>query len=679
MDSFRQPGLLFALAVSAFAAFAQNDGATNAAPPPATNAAPPAASAMATSAAWEPDVLVTNACRVADWALAHPRRADRKNWTYGAFYAGLAAFGLSDRSMRYLDVVRDEGEKYGWRLNGRPFHADDHCIGQPWLEIAIADDDPAALEPVQFALDYVLANRSRQPIVSKSFKTIRQNYDRWCWADALFMAPPVWARLASLTGDARYRDFMISEYRATMQRLYDEEDCLFLRDARFAGKTSANGRKTFWSRGCGWVFAGLPLVLREMPPSAETRPIFEKLFTDMAAALKSCQRPDGSWGPNLLDPASPDKEEMSGTAFFCYGMAWGVNNGLLDAAEYVPAVKRAWTAMCRNVSADGRFGNVQQAGDRPSADYGPDSTEVYAAGAYLLAATEIRKHVVAAGHPDTKSLTLPPLPSFCATTVAVPLKDLGFSVPYGLVAWDLRDGAALPCQPWSTKEDGVLDAIVFPATLHADVPAAFKVFRSFDLRPPSASAMPTNSAFAGFSFAGAKTPAASAAVESCRTLASGPVRSVVERRFAPVELANGATVRETRRTTLERGVRFATHVSTFEISGAPSVRGGPAIALGGSGENAKVYAEPARGWLAVAKPADKDARRRCEAVTTSAPGASLTTTDAGDLALAAEIANGGSMTWRSAAIETAASFSAWQAHVRRIAATGTNAVSAAVK
>lgn len=679
MDSFRQSGLLFALAVSAFAAFAQNDGATNAAPPLATNAAPPAASAMATSDAWEPDVLVTNACRVADWALAHPRRADRKNWTYGAFYAGLAAFGLSDRSMRYLDVVRDEGEKYGWRLNGRPFHADDHCIGQPWLEIAIADDDPAALEPVQFALDYVLANRSRQPIVSKSFKTIRQNYDRWCWADALFMAPPVWARVASLTGDARYRDFMISEYRATMQRLYDEEDCLFLRDARFAGKTSANGRKTFWSRGCGWVFASLPLVLREMPPSAETRPIFEKLFTDMAAALKSCQRPDGSWGPNLLDPASPDKEEMSGTAFFCYGMAWGVNNGLLDAAEYVPAVKRAWTTMCRNVSADGRFGNVQQAGDRPSADYGPDSAEVYAAGAYLLAATEIRKHVVAAGHPDAKSLTLPPLPSFCATTVAVPLKDLGFSVPYGLVAWDLRDGAALPCQPWSTKEDGVLDAIVFPATLHAGVPAAFKVFRSFDLRPPSASAMPTNSVFAGFSFAGAKTPAASAAVESCRTLASGPVRSVVERRFAPVELANGATVRETRRTTLERGVRFATHVSTFEISGAPSVRGGPAIALGGSGESAKVYAEPARGWLAVAKPADKDARRRCEAVTTSAPCASLTTTDAGDLALAAEIANGGSMTWRSAAIETAASFSAWQAHVRRIAATGTNAVSAAVK
>lgn len=667
MDSFRRTSLICILAASAITAFAQGGGAMNAV----------AAATAATSDAWVPDVLMSNGCKVADWTLAHPRRADRKNWTYGAFYTGLAAFGLADRSMRYLDVVRNEGERYGWRLNGRPFHADDHCIGQPWLEIAIADDDPAALEPTRSALDYVLANRSRQPIVSKSFKTIRQNYDRWCWADALFMAPPVWARLASLTGDGRYRDFMISEYRATMQRLYDDDERLFLRDSRFAGKTSANGRKTFWSRGCGWVFAGLPLVLREMPPTAETRPVFEKLFRDMAASIKTCQREDGSWGPNLLDARAPDKEEMSGTAFFCYGMAWGVNNGLLDAAEYLPVVKRAWTAMCRNVSADGRFGNVQQAGDRPAADYGPDSTEVYASGAYLLAATEIRKNTVSARNPDAKSVAVSPAPSFCATTVVVPLKALGLSVPHGLVVWDLRDGAALPCQPWDSDEDGVFDAIVFPATLHAGVPAAFKVFRSFDVRPTCVSAMPTNGVFGSFSFVGAKTSGASAAVESCRTIAFGSVRSVVERRFAPVELGNGVKVRETRKTTVERGVRFATHVSRFEISGAASVRGGPAIALGGR-ENPEVSSEPARGWLAVAEPGGRDASRRCEAVTTSG-SASLMSTDAGDLALSADIANGGSVTWRSASIETTASFSAWRDHVRRIVGNGANAVSVDVR
>ena len=81
-------------------------------------------------------------------------------------------------------------------------------------------------------------------------------------------------------------------------------------------------------------------------------PFFENLFKEMATALKGCQRADGAWSPSILDAADPDMQEMSGTSFFCFGMMWGINNGLLPADEYLPCVKRAWAAMCRNVSEE---------------------------------------------------------------------------------------------------------------------------------------------------------------------------------------------------------------------------------------------------------------------------------------------------------------------------------------
>jgi rhamnogalacturonyl hydrolase YesR len=80
--------------------------------------------------------------------------------------------------------------------------------------------------------------------------------------------------------------------------------------------------------------------------------------------------------------------ETSGTAFFTFGMAWGIRHGVLERAEYWPAVVKGWTALASSVSAEGRLGWVQPAGQEP----GPSSasgTNDYATGALLLAGSEI--------------------------------------------------------------------------------------------------------------------------------------------------------------------------------------------------------------------------------------------------------------------------------------------------
>lgn len=582
------------------------------------------------SEAWDPATLAANGAKVADYALAHPTRANHRDWTYGTFYAGLTAFALAHPERPYLDILRQEGTNNAWRLDGgRPFYAETHGIGQTWLELARVDDDPAAAAPTRAVFDYILENRSRAPVVQRLPNgSFSPNLLRWAWSDALFMSPPVWAKLAALTGEARYRDFLIGEYRASAARLYDREAGLFYRDYAARAKRSAHGAPVFWGRGNGWVLGGLPLVLRELPPGLRTRPFFLDLFRGMSEKVKALQRADGAWSPNLLDGRDPDLPEMSATALFCFALAWGVNDGLLDEAEYLPCVRRAWGALCRAVAEEGTLGWVQQAAVGPSANFGAASTALYAVGGYLLAATEIRKYVVQAAHRDAPRVTVGPQPRFGAVTVAVPLADLAPlpSVPH-LVVFDERDGAVVPHQVVDGGEGG---ALLFRTTLGVDVPRRFRVFADAALAPGATNAVVAVDGLPGGDFAYWRDGRAFRAPHvptARRVRCAGPVRTVVELDFPPVDVGGGVTVAERRTVTRDRGARFAVCASSFALSGAVRLDGGPVLALGEAGELA---ARPDLGW------ATATGRSARAAVSTRSP-AVLQGVGAGEVALVREL------------------------------------------
>ena len=198
-----------------------------------------------------------------------------------------------------------------------------------------------------------------------SFYILPTNYDdtpclaRWCWCDALFMAPPAWLELGRQTGDGRYVDFAIAEFWSTTAFLLDPRENLYYRDSRFFERRDDKGRKLFWSRGNGWVFAGLANMLEALPVDHPERARIEKLFRDMAEKLKSLQKADGYWAPSLLGPEN-SPAETSGTGFFVYGLAWGVKNKLLSSDEYRDAIDKGWTALSRAVAMDGRLGWVSR-------------------------------------------------------------------------------------------------------------------------------------------------------------------------------------------------------------------------------------------------------------------------------------------------------------------------------
>ncbi|QAY77954.1 glycoside hydrolase family 105 protein [Sphingosinicella sp. BN140058] len=345
--------------------------------------------------------IIAVATRLADWQLQRMRDTDHvarattetrnpRAWEQAAFWVGMTALADAGGPPRIREAILAVGRDNQWLPARRPYHADDLAITAAYVWAAENGAGAAALAPTRKAFDFILSN---PPRVSLAWYLPPSGYDdteclkRWCWCDALFMAPPPMIALSKITGDPRYRDFAMREYWATTDFLFDPAEHLYYRDSRFFDRRGEDGRKLFWSRGNGWVFASMPRIIPLLEKGSADRKRMESLFVEMAGRLKQLQKADGYWAPSLLSPEK-SPPESSGTGFFTYGLAWGIKEGLLDRREYEPAARRGWAALVRAIQPDGRLGWVQQVSDRPEKVEAAD-TQYYGTGAFLLAATAI--------------------------------------------------------------------------------------------------------------------------------------------------------------------------------------------------------------------------------------------------------------------------------------------------
>ncbi|MEO5649873.1 MAG: glycoside hydrolase family 88 protein [Ginsengibacter sp.] len=339
-----------------------------------------------------PHAIFAEIKKVADWQIADIEkngwRWPSTDWTNGAYYAGQLAWAKIANDQKQLDFLISVGEKNKWEGGPEKFFADDYCVGQTYAQLFMLYKDSTMIKPMIKLCDDILARPHIESLVW-NFDGGLHNRE-WAWCDALFMGPPTLAYIYKVTGNKKYLDGMNELWWRSSDYLYDTKEHLYFRDSRFFNQKEKNGAKVFWSRGNGWVIAALTRILDNMPADYPARPRYLKIFKDMATRISSLQQPDGTWHASLLDPKSFPVKETSGTAFFTYSLAWGVNRGYLPYEKYFPVIKKAWTALNDCVHPDGKLGFVQVPGASPE-KVGYDDSEVYGTGAYLLAGTELFK------------------------------------------------------------------------------------------------------------------------------------------------------------------------------------------------------------------------------------------------------------------------------------------------
>ncbi|SEA60570.1 Rhamnogalacturonyl hydrolase YesR [Xylanibacter ruminicola] len=328
-------------------------------------------------------------------------------WTRAVYYEGLMALNAIDPKQRYIDYAMTWADFHKWtpRNGVNTLDADDQCCGQTYVELAAlkGGDQKALLANVIANLDHqmVTPNSKKQTSTPKAKTNVNSLYGWWTWIDAIQMAMPLYMQIANVTGEQKYRDHAMQMYRWTRNEcgggLFNTKEGLWWRDADYVPPyKEKDGKDCYWSRGNGWVYAAIVRCMNQLSPKSKEYKELKKDFLLMSKGLLSCQHEDGFWHASLVSDADYPTPEMTGTALFLYGIAWGIQQGLLKAKTYRPACDKAWQALASCVHNDGFLGWNQGTGKEPSAgqpvtfDSVPDF-EDYGTGCFLLGASEYYK------------------------------------------------------------------------------------------------------------------------------------------------------------------------------------------------------------------------------------------------------------------------------------------------
>ena len=331
--------------------------------------------------------------KVREYQLAHPWKETDRNWIRATYYTGVMGLYRATRDPEILAQARRWAEKHQWAEGNERERANKKTCGQTYLELHFIEPESANIAKIRAYVDSRIGEIEAGESPTKG----------WYYCDTLYVGPPTIAMLGKATGEQKYYDYLNKMYWDVTDHLFDEEYGLFYRDKKYFDAKTENGRKVFWSRGNGWVIGGIPRILRYLPKENERYDDYVRLLQTMAAAIARRQGDDGLWRSNLDDPDQHPNPETSGTAFFCYAMAWGINNGVLDRDEFLPVVIKAWEGLVCHVHPDGKLGFVQPVGAAPKPATS-EMTHEYAMGLFLLAGEEMIKLISASGFtPDVRS------------------------------------------------------------------------------------------------------------------------------------------------------------------------------------------------------------------------------------------------------------------------------------
>lgn len=323
----------------------------------------------------------------------------RAFWDHAAYHTGNMELYALTKNETYLKYSEDWAEYNKWmgakstdktKWKYKYGETDEHVLFGDWQICFQTYIDLYHIKPEAYKVA-----RAKEVM---EYEMSTPNNDYWWWADGLYMVMPVMTKLYKLTGNKQYSDKLYEYFMYANSIMYDKGEKLYYRDAKYVypQHKSVNGKKDFWARGDGWVFAGLAKVLKDLPANDPHRAEYLTKYTNMAKAIIKSQQAEGYWTRSILDAAHAPGPETSGTAFFTYGLLWGINNGYLKEKTYLPAAKKSWDYLTKTaLQQDGKLGYVQPIGEKaiPGQVVDANSTANFGVGAFLLAGCEMYRYL----------------------------------------------------------------------------------------------------------------------------------------------------------------------------------------------------------------------------------------------------------------------------------------------
>lgn len=330
------------------------------------------------------------------WQESNPKHGDAF-WNRAAYHTGNMAAYQVTKEQTFLDYSIAWAEHNEWKgaksdnksewKYARYGEGHDFVMFGDWQICFQVFADLYKIKPEEYRIA-----RAKE-VMNYQISTPQNDY--WWWADGLYMVMPVMTRMYKITKNPLYLEKLYEYWNYANSIMYDEAEGIYFRDAKyvFPKHTTPNGKKDFWARGNGWVFAAFARVLEDLPKSDKHRDTYIQYYQKMAEKIAESQMPEGYWSRSMLDPDYASGYETSGTAFFTYGLLWGINNGYLSKKEYGKTVGKAWNYLTKiALQPSGKVGYVQPIGENAGQHkVSAETTTDFGVGAFLLAASEMVK------------------------------------------------------------------------------------------------------------------------------------------------------------------------------------------------------------------------------------------------------------------------------------------------